>query len=156
MNLEKLNQSIAIFANLGVLAGIIFLGVEIRQNTLMTQAQTRDAMTEKQMAFYELIANDASLTTIYIEHSDFPTPRTEDDMRYDWLLRSQFRMWENEWYQYQQGLFEAEEFLPRMELWRTIIVNSEEYRRLWGAWKSQHAPDFVEQIDAIVNRMETN
>ena len=38
MNLEKLNQWLTLFANFGVLAGIIFLGFEISQNTRTMQA----------------------------------------------------------------------------------------------------------------------
>jgi len=156
MNLEKISHSIAIFSNLGVLAGIVFLGVEIQQNTKMTQAQTRDAMTEKQMAFYELVSTDTEAARLYDEIGGFPLERTPEQLRFEWIVRSQFRMWENEWYQYQQGLFEPEEFLPRMELWRGILTNSDEYKRLWDVWRNQHAPDFAEKIDSIFAEAELN
>ena len=52
MKLSTINESISIIANIGVIASIVFLGLEMRQNTSMIKSQTRDAMTEKQMQFY--------------------------------------------------------------------------------------------------------
>ena len=44
MNVEKWRRWLTLAANVGVLAGIIFLAVEIRQNTLAVQATAiRDA-----------------------------------------------------------------------------------------------------------------
>ena len=43
--MEKLNHLLTLLANIGVIAGIIFLAVEINQNTDMMRAQTRSAVT---------------------------------------------------------------------------------------------------------------
>lgn len=47
MNTEILNKWIAILSNVGVLAGIVFLGIEIQQNSNMMQAQTRTQLTDQ-------------------------------------------------------------------------------------------------------------
>lgn len=41
-----INQTIQILANLGVLAGIVFLGIELQQNNVLLGAQTRMSRTE--------------------------------------------------------------------------------------------------------------
>jgi hypothetical protein len=41
MNKSDLGQTITILANLGVIAGLIFLAFELRQNNLLINAQTR-------------------------------------------------------------------------------------------------------------------
>ncbi len=46
---SKLNERLTLIANLSVVVGIIFLAVELRQNTQAIEAQTRDSLTEKQM-----------------------------------------------------------------------------------------------------------
>ena len=157
MKLSRLNEWLALVGNLGVIAGIIFLAVELRQNTDMTRAQTRDSMTGKQMDFYQLLISDPNVANYYVNFSTFADQNQRDPtyVQYQWLLRSQFRMWENEWYQYQQGLFEEFEFEPRMNLWRAILAN-EEYRSLWRIWKNQHSPDFVVEIDRLIQEIENN
>lgn len=42
-----LGQTITILANLGVIAGIVFLGIELRQNNELIEAQARYVRTER-------------------------------------------------------------------------------------------------------------
>ena len=58
-------------------------------------------------------------------------------------------MWENEWYQYQQNLFDAAEFESRLELWRTIMafqINQE----VWEIQKYSFAADFRDVLDKLI------
>lgn len=64
-------------------------------------------------------------------------------------------MWENEWYQYQNGLFENEKFEPRMELWRGAL-SSRYYQEYWSDIRLQHAPEFRAQIDQITMEIESS
>jgi hypothetical protein len=50
--MSKINERLTLVANLSVVVGIVFLAVEMRQNTAAIQAQTRDSITEKQMEFF--------------------------------------------------------------------------------------------------------
>ena len=47
--MNKLNERLTLIANISVVFGILFLAVELQQNTQAIQAQTRDSLTEKQM-----------------------------------------------------------------------------------------------------------
>ena len=58
----NLSQSISIFANLGVIAGLIFLGYEIRQNTAQMRADAGYSIIE---------AVDALNRSVY-QDSEFP------------------------------------------------------------------------------------
>lgn len=44
--------------------GIIFLAVELQQNTQAIQAQTRDSISEKQMEFYGWVTNNRDLAEV--------------------------------------------------------------------------------------------
>ena len=153
MNFDKLNQWLSLCANLGVLLGIIFLAVELNQNTSMMKSQTRDAMTDKQMGFYSQILSDPEVMENYIMLSGY---RDEFDLgpaQAINLYRTQLRMWENEWYQYQQGLFEDEEFEPRLNLWRTAL-DGPLYIEFWGTVRDTHSPGFRDQLDRIIGEIQ--
>lgn len=45
---------LTIFANLAVVGGIIFLGIEVRQNTQMMRAQTRNEISQSIIGFLDL------------------------------------------------------------------------------------------------------
>jgi hypothetical protein len=65
MNKIDIGQLIAILANLGVISGIAFLAIEIRDgNTQARIAATQEVIAQRS-AWRELIAGDASLSDIY-------------------------------------------------------------------------------------------
>ena len=58
-------------------------------------------------------------------------------------------MWENEFLQYKQGLFEAKEFEARLEMWRTTIIIPP-YLVLWESQRYSFSPSFVEFVDTLI------
>ena len=141
-----------LLGNLAVLAGIIFLVVEIDQNTNMMRSQTKNAMTENQMSFYALVIENPDMAALLFKGrgtTDTSMYTEEEFNRLSYLFNSQLRMWENEWYQYQIGLFDEEEFVPRMQNWENIFQN-EGYRGIWGTVRSYHSEGFREIIDGFI------
>ena len=111
--LSKINEWVSLLANIGVIGSLIFLGLELRQNTDMIQSQTRDAMTEKQMQFYRGLYENDDVADLWVLARNFPDDiedGTSDFWKWRFYWLTQLRMWENEWYQYQRGLFEEDEF----------------------------------------------
>jgi hypothetical protein len=64
--MNKLNERLTLIANMSVVVGIIFLAVELQQNTQAIQAQARDSITEKQMEFYGWIATNRDLAEVIL------------------------------------------------------------------------------------------
>ena len=59
--MSKLNERVTLVTSVSVIAGIVFLAAEMRQNTQAIEAQTRDAITEKQMTYLGWIATNRDL-----------------------------------------------------------------------------------------------
>ena len=153
MTSENWKKVIEAIGFLTLIVSMILVAYEVRQNTKIVEAQTRDAMTDKQMSFYDSIIDNPDNADIWItglwSYSDLEE-RTPSRSRFEWIVRKQFRMWENEWYQYQQGLFSELEFEPRIALWAEVMNFSEGHRATWEILRSVHTADFAEQIDAIL------
>ena len=151
MKSEKLDRLLTLLANLGVIAGIIFLAIEIRQNTEMVRSQTRDSITEKQIALFEWWATSTENNRVRILGDrlelDLDSPEAA---QYAWMIAGNLRLWENEWYQYQRGLFEPEEFEPRLNIWRRM-VNSPGVVRVWNEGQREaFSPEFAALIDSLI------
>jgi len=58
MSKIDLGQTIAILANMGVIAGIVFLGLELRQNNELLDAQARTASTQVRLESQRLLIGD--------------------------------------------------------------------------------------------------
>lgn len=63
--MNKANQWLALVANLGVIASLVFLGLEIRQNTNIAKASAYRENVQDIAAWRELIIADPELARLY-------------------------------------------------------------------------------------------
>ena len=122
--MSKMNELLSLTANVGVIASIIFLGVEMQQNTDMMKSQTRNLIVENQLIFCERVIDNADFAAVVNDlkvDSELYQPGSTGRIRYHFFAMSQFRLWENEWYQYKMGLFDEGEFNSRVNTWKTNI-----------------------------------
>lgn len=54
-----LNQSVSLIANLGVIAGIVFLGYEMRQNTIAIRSTAAQGVHDQMSALYGMSLNES-------------------------------------------------------------------------------------------------
>ena len=152
--MSKLNERLTLVANLSVVAGIVFLAVEMRQNTEAIQAQTRDSLTEKQMEFSGWIATSRDLAEVFTRGTTgSPDMDAADQAMFVFFTHGIFREWENSHYQYERGLFTEEEFEARVERWRQSMT-SLGYQQYWAGQRETFAPSFRAEIDLIVAEVE--
>ena len=113
--MNKLNERLTLIANLSVVAGIIFLAVERKQNTQAIQAQTRDSITEKQMTWAGWIATNRETAEVFVRGTQGTAAEMDPAERVmlTLLIGGQMREFENSHYQYEQGLFTPEEYEAR-------------------------------------------
>ena len=105
--MDKLNRWMTLFANLGVLVGIVFLAVQINQNSLMMESTLR----------FEIANSDSEALIQFSEHGEvwakinqreipeWDTPAQA--MEAEWLLTAIFRKWEMGAWQHEVGRLDA-------------------------------------------------
>ena len=119
----------------------------------MMQSQTRNSMTQNQMAFSAVVLENPEVQDLFLKgagSSDTSMYQEGEIGRLSFLLNAQLRMWENEWYQYNQGLFEPNEFEPRMELWKGEM-QSGRHRVVWDQFREAYSVEFRALIDEMVD-----
>ncbi len=145
----KVSDWINLLSSIAVIMGIIFLGMEVRQNTNMMRSQTRDSISAKQMMFSEWVTNEMALAvTIAKVNAGVPLEPGERVMQ-AYFMAGNWREWENSYYQFQQGLFDRTEFEPRMDRWRSSM-RVKSIRDLWASSRENYAPAFRAEVDKIV------
>ena len=145
-----LGQTIGIFANLGVLVGILLLVYELNQNRQMMQAQTRSSISDALVDIQIQLAQNPELADIRMKVAA-GEPLTDLEARlFRDLQTGYWRYRDNVHYQYRNGLFEEGEYLALREAWR-IALNSELVRTTWCGRRVRHSPDFAEEIDTLLD-----
>ena len=64
MSIEKTNQIMGVFANVGVLLGIIFLAIELQQNNALMETRARAEFADRATSTMSLVAANPQLAEI--------------------------------------------------------------------------------------------
>ena len=143
MDFDKLNKWLTLVANVAILGGLVFLALEIQQNTNAIRST----------AVQELISVAREHPLMYVQNpevnrlamADYYALSEEDQRRRFWLDVSYWHA--------MQGLFRQNELgtlpEPEWDVWVRIICGN--YKRsvpeLWELTAERHAVDFVQFVE---------
>lgn len=144
----EIGQTIQLLANLGVIVGIVFLVVEIRQNSELTAAQTRNQIAQSVIQNIQM-GMDPRLVDAFLKTEHGQPLTDEQAFLMDQLVNATFRLWENTYYQYREGLFDAEEIEADMVVWRESMLE-EAFVSHWTSRRLTYSREFREVIDGLL------
>ena len=152
MGKSELRESLGLLL---VFLGLVFVGLEMRQNTQMMQAQVRNAISERVIEVNGWLATSEALAEATATTADegLAGLSRQQEMQMVGWTGGAFRAWENEHYQNKVGLFTDAEFSARKEMWRRQLLVSPLREAYWDQWErfsDSFAPDFRAEIDAIM------
>jgi len=150
MKLDKVNEWLTLTANLGVLVGILFLAVEIRQNTEMLETQINQSRAAQAMTEAQSIYNSDHLPALLVRVRSGADLTSEEAVRYRSLFRAFNRNFDNQLRQFSQGLLG--ENIPR-SLKQAIldeIASSRVALDEWERTKFIYRDEYVEFVDAAL------
>lgn len=100
MNLDSLNKWLMLIANLGVIASIIFLAIEVQQNTTVQIANSRQQMLDAELSVIDDLSENPELY-LNLRNPDLgKIDRAKRQVHWIKLLRTR----EFAYYQYLDGL----------------------------------------------------
>jgi hypothetical protein len=106
-----MGQLLSIVANLGVIAGIVFLAFELRQNTEAVQAESFQSYTDSSISFLSQIAQNAEFAEIAYASLYNTRPLNEvEEYRLRLNLRTQWYRFQNAYSQWNRGALAVEDW----------------------------------------------
>ena len=139
-----LGQSIGILANVGVIAGIAFLAVEIHQNNELLEEQARYGMLENQKASTYFITQTPELARLVYGAPDINVLTEVDQYRRKEILSTLLFMWQWEFERGTSGRF-SENQIPVEGYragWEWYDLDN-----VWNELKPQYSTEFASFID---------
>jgi hypothetical protein len=151
---EKLNDWMTLIANIGVVAGIVFLAYEIRVNTNAVSTASATSYIGNWIQETGAIGRDPEITTITqkINTEGWTNVSPVQAQRVAYVATAQYKAAELAYFQWQQGNLDA-------GLWRGNDLGT--YRYLWienymrEFWlfggRDNFAPAFREYVDQMIS-----
>ena len=89
---------------IAVVFGLIFVGIEVRQNTAAIQAETLQGLNDSSQEFLLFLASNLDLLEIQQKvHKDPDSLNEIEELRYTFLERTRWLRSQNAYFQHQRG-----------------------------------------------------
>jgi hypothetical protein len=153
MTLETINRWVTLAANIGVLAGIVVLVIEISQNTQAMNIASRDETVSHTLNFFEQsMDNQVIAIAAYKNHTGAELDGFE---RYQLLKREyyNFRIFENIFTQYQRGLFSEQEWMKYRRIIKKNFGRNDIAIDMWNSRSGHWTDDFEKEITSLLSEI---
>lgn len=143
MKLDDINKWLMLAANIGVIAGILFLGIEIQQNNELMESQTRLARAASSQNTFAPVIQNTQLAAILANDMNVSV----DQVLKIYYFQHTLIGWQYSWSEYQAGNLDESD-LPSTG-WATAINVNPAFLNHWQRSKTSDAynPDFLKYID---------
>jgi len=140
-------QTIQILANVGVIAGLIFLAIEIAQNNELLQAEARRSQLDAWVNDYSGIVDNADVSRIVfaMNLNNGEGLSDEDKWRYSWWVRRMLNRWEWEYSEVTRGYLDMGDL--NVVGWSARLANPA-FRAVWDEYRDARDPEFVQFVEA--------
>lgn len=148
MNWEALGSISELVGAAGVIASLIYVGLQVRQNTRSMRAATYDSLVRSNGDWLAPVIQDAELAANFeLAVSDWSGVEEAQRPRVMYLLTQLFRHWENAFFQQQQGTLAPSLWAT----WRVIILSyfhQPGIQDWWQLRRNAYSTEFREFLEA--------
>jgi len=150
MKKETINDWLQLGAAIGVIVSLIFVGLEIRQSREIAMAdiyQQRAAMViDVQLG---TMPWDAIRTAINKNINNEPLTE-RDELLIGLYQVPWFSYWENNFYQYQNGLLPEEQWLSSRNAMLNRFTRNSQFRDWWTENRDEWRESFAVEVDQVL------
>ena len=154
MSIQDLGSIGEFIASIGVIVSLVYLALQTRANTAAVKAQTRSSITDQILSIQTTTFESESFRTAFRKALD----GEELDVMEEDLLRREallyFKHMENAQFQYQAGLYDAEEYEAQRSVWKVRFKAHKFWRDTWKQFCPTLSPKLVAQVQPIVDEVE--
>lgn len=148
MDIEKIARIAEIVSSVAVVVSLIYVGMQVRQNTRALRATTYNAVTANSLAILSPMYAHPEFTEFLARvQSDPEAARPAETLRFHITMLSAFRHWDNLHYQFRNGMLEP-------EMWNSYdrTLTSWLASPAWCNWFKHNASFFSDSLQALVRQ----
>ena len=147
MNWEAIGAIGEVIGGVAVIVSLLYLAIQIRQNSRMLKATALSATTEAYLSFNMLLGSDPEAARVFqVGLEDFASLTEAEQRQFLNLLRACFVSYQHVYHQYENGLLDD-------EMWEQFLRASTHLLAIphiavwWEDRKSAYTPQFVQSLE---------
>ena len=153
MNWEAFGAIAEFLAALGVIASLIYVGMQIRENSRVVQASTSQAVADSAQARLLAVAQSLSLASTLARLVEDPKAvSSAEQIQVDFLRTASFKGFENQFFQYSQGLLRADMW-DGYQFFLLANLRAPDVQQWWGRSKDGFTAAFREHVEGQLAKL---
>ena len=153
MNSDRLNHWLTLGANIGVLAGIIFLVFELQQNTVATQLEAASTFQNTFSEIELFIAGSPEFSELLHKGREGEEIAPANQIRLSVFYGNVLFSWQFIHFQYLSGAMDEDIWIGTQTKWTRIMTNDRGLFDHWQMSKLEFSPAFNELIVSITGKV---
>lgn len=137
-------------ANLAVLAGIVFLAYELRQNTIASQISAGNSLESSLREMELFIAGDEDFAEILSKGISGEKVTSTEQLRLTLFYRAVLRGWQNLHYQFHTGALDEAVWLGQEKAINRTFTADLGLQDYWRANREMYSDDFDELLGSMI------
>jgi hypothetical protein len=151
MGLSQLADVGELLGGVAVVASLVYLAVQIRQNTRTVRASTLHQNTDLWSSLFLRLA-EPDLARAYVAGmAGQPDIRPLQYTQFLFVCRSMFLAFENQYYQMRHGVLDSEAYAGYERSISAQLLAFRGFRLWWELNRSVFSPEFVDHVDAMIS-----
>jgi len=156
VNLDSTNRWLTLVTNIGVMAGIIFLAVELQQNTVATQLSAAGSFQDRFSAVELFIAGNPEFSELLDKGRAGADVSRPEQLRLMVFYGTVLRQWQINHLQYLSGALDEDVWLGSRNYMAQILDEDIGLFNRWQTGKSHFSPRFNEVIESLTVESHQN
>ena len=156
MNLEKMNHWLTLLANIGVLVGMVFLVIEVRQNTIATEQETVSNFQNGFAAVELMIASNPEFGDLLAKGRNGEKLTPAEFVRLQAFYRNVLRTWQTNISRYDSGGLSSETWEGTQALMSQTFLEDQGLLKHWHQNRNQFNSEFNNMVNTILNEQVPN
>ena len=151
MSLQDLGSIGEFFGGLAVLVSLVYLALQIRQNTTSVRAATSASVSESLSSFSETIISHPELARLWFQGiGEYDSLEDQARHQFGLALLTYMRRVENAFYQHARGFVDPDHWQTTERL-LTRMMSNPGVLRWWSESKSRFSDRFVEFVERHIS-----
>ena len=153
MNWEAISAIAEVVGVIAVVVSLVYLSVQIRQNTRVAKAATRQAIAESTERLGDDLINNSDMAELFVKHMSGGELKPVENLRLQARCYRDMQHWENIHYQFSEGLVSRDQWLGfRKNL--VTLLGIDAYREYWEHEASHYSDAFQAEMASIIDRLD--
>ena len=145
---EKISKLVT---NISLIGSLIFVGIQIRQNTMIAKSQIMAMEAETSQNYYLSIIDAELLTKAYTKMYANEELNPNEIRQLNWHSYANFSSSNYKYWQHKNGMIDESEWVRKKKSIKWQFEVNRAYREAWSNMKFNFDTEFIEEFEKIVN-----